>query len=83
VVDITAAPLRGDCPGQAGALRRNARSGAVVVDQHGGPRPDSRRTLLRNNLALTVSEGLAQLVALQGLAKEVRRAGRRRSRVKR
>jgi hypothetical protein len=34
------------------------------------------RTLLRRNLELTVAERLANLVALQRLAEEARRAGR-------
>ena len=34
------------------------------------------RTLLRRNLGLTVAERLANLVALQRLAEEARRAGR-------
>lgn len=37
---------------------------------------DLDRTLLRKNLALTVAERLANLVALQRLADEARRAGR-------
>jgi hypothetical protein len=35
------------------------------------------RTLLRQNLARSVAERLANLVALQRLAEEARRAGRR------
>lgn len=38
---------------------------------------DIDRTLLRQNLARTVAERLANLVALQRLAEEARRAGRR------
>jgi hypothetical protein len=38
------------------------------------------RTLLRENLRRTVEERLANLVALQRLAEEVRGAARRRSR---
>jgi hypothetical protein len=38
---------------------------------------DVDRTLLRQNLARTVAERLANLVALQRLAEEARRAGRR------
>jgi hypothetical protein len=38
---------------------------------------DIDRTLLRQNLQRSVSERLANLVALQRLAEEARRAGRR------
>lgn len=38
---------------------------------------DLDRTLLRENLSRTVAERLANLVALQRLAEEARRAGRR------
>ena len=41
---------------------------------------DIDRTLLRENLRKSVEERLAALVALQRLAEEARRAGRRASR---
>jgi hypothetical protein len=38
---------------------------------------DIDRTLLRENLKLTVEERFRKLVAMQGFAEELRRAGRR------
>jgi hypothetical protein len=49
-------------------------SGDPVIEAY---KKDIDRTLLRQNLARTVAERLANLVALQRLAEEARRAGRR------